>query len=208
MLVQHAIRQMYIESHQKKEDKILQIQNALPNHANIWNTSYGKGCLLTTNIFTEVPLMVWLLPRPCWGSGGARLPPRPPPPPPPLPSSLADQSLIILAICCQCPSPRHWSRAKKAPGAICTHGWWVLPRVDLWHLTTHNLNNLLSQLKPQQMKFQFNRFFNKFFCSGYLGPALKMLSWQPPLPFIACLLATLDPPSKTHSFTGYILSWG
>lgn len=38
MLVQHAIRQMYIESHQKKEDKILQIQNALPNHANIWNT--------------------------------------------------------------------------------------------------------------------------------------------------------------------------
>ena len=150
--------------------------------------------------------MVWLLPRPCWGSGGARLPPRPPPPPPPLPSSLADQSLIILAISCQCPSPRHWSRAKKAPGAICTHGWWVLPRVDLWHLTTHNLNNLLSQLKPQQMKFQFNRFFNKFFCAGYL--VLKMLSWQPPLPFIACLLATLDPPSKTHSFTGYILSWG
>ena len=149
MLVQHAIRQMYIESHQKKEDKILQIQNALPNHANIWNTSYGKGCLLTTNIFTEVPLMVWLLPRPCWGSDGARLPPRPPPPPPPLPSSLADQSLIILAISCQCPSPRHWSRAKKAPGAICTHGWWVLPRVDRRSVT---LDNTQSQQSARPIK--------------------------------------------------------
>ena len=142
--------------------------------------------------------MVWLLPRPCWGSGGARLPPRPPPPPPPLPSSLADQSLIILAISCQCPSPRHWSRAKKAPGAICTHGWWVLPRVDLWHLTTHNLNNLLSQLKPQQMKFQFNRFFNKFFCAGYL--VLKMLSWQPLSPsLLAFLPPSTLPPRLTHS---------